>query len=110
MSERTGRTSRRLRQKLSRYRPGPSYNSASKWSPMQAGGGERTDMQVDAEVNDIARIVEERGVASRQRLMEMLHTNTWGPGRFQTAIRQALEQGRIKRIGRGLDAKPSLEV
>lgn len=110
MSEKTGRPSRRLRQAIGRYRPGPSYNAAGMWAPMPAGGGERTDMQVDAEVNDLARIVEQRGVASRQRLFKELNAQTWGPGRFHTALHQALAQGRIKRVRRGLYAKPSLDI
>lgn len=110
MSERTGRTSKRWREAMDRYRPGPSYTGTGIWSPMPAGGGERADMQVDAEVNDIARVVEQRGVASRQRIYRDLNAHTWGPGRFRTAVHQAVADGRIKRIRRGLFAKPSLDI
>lgn len=110
MSERAGRVTRRLRETVGRYRPGPSYSGTGIWTPMPAGTEPTTDLQVDAEVNDLSRIVEERGIITRQRLFKELNARYWGPGRFHTALHQALAQGRIKRVRRGLYAKPSLDI
>ncbi len=109
-SQQPKRMTRRLRDTVNRLRPGPSYESTGIWAPMPAGSEPRADTQVEAEVNDIARIVEQRGVASAQRLRNDLNTRSWGPGRFHTAIQKALDEGRIKRIRRGLYAKPSMDV
>lgn len=103
------REPRHVRQTLRRFYPGPSYTNTGIWAPMPLGTGQAQDLQVEAEVNDLSRIVEEKGVISRKRLFDLLNAQTWGPFRFRTALHQAIGEGRVKRIRRGLYAKPSWE-
>ena len=98
---------RDLRQRSGRrrYRPGPGNVS---WSPFIShpppppqGGW------IDAEVDQIASAVAEAGEMSAAELAAAVDAKSWGPGRFRASVREALEEGVIRRSGRGRYAAPS---
>ncbi len=84
-----------------RFRPGSSRTRTSPGMPVSdpfalslAGG-------VDREVEIIDSALRERGSANRRELRRRVGARFWGPGRFQAALREALIEGRVKRIRGG---------
>jgi MFS family permease len=93
------RRARRERQGLRRYRPGPGTAMYSPWmavGPAPADDGEDLDREIAA----IGRALEENGPTRREDLARMLGARYWGPGRFRAALREALEEGRARRLSR----------
>jgi plasmid stabilization system protein ParE len=90
-----------------RFRPGPSdtlyspgmVGTASRWSPT-------AEQDLDREIDAIARALDERGATDRQTLFEAVGARYWGPGRFRGALREALEEGRARRLSRDTFAPP----
>lgn len=48
----------------------------------------------------IGRAVEEAGVIDREELARRVGAGRWGPGRFNNALREALAEGRVRRVTR----------
>jgi hypothetical protein len=44
------------------------------------------------------------GTLERRRLARLVRADLWGPGRFPSALRAAVAQGKVRRTGRGLHA------
>jgi hypothetical protein len=88
-----------------RYRPGPGNVS---WSPFisQPTPPARPEW-TDVEIDRIAAAVERSGEMSLDELARAVDARTWGPGRFRTAVRAALDEGAIRRAGRGRYAPPA---
>jgi MFS family permease len=85
------------RSRLRRYRPGPGQLSTSPgmrlWAPET-----RTDR--DREIEIIERALKERGSANRRELARRVGGRYWGPGRFRSALRTAVDEGRVQRVKR----------
>jgi MFS family permease len=87
----------RERAGLRRYRPGPGRLSTSPrmrlWAPDTSEDHER-------EIEIIERALIEHGSANRRELARRVGGRYWGPGRFRGALREAVLDGRIKRLRR----------
>jgi MFS family permease len=83
--------------RLRRYRPGPGGLSTSPgmrlWAPEVPADRER-------EVEIIERALAEKGSANRRELTRRVGGRYWGPGRFRGALREAVTEGRVKRLRR----------
>jgi len=87
-----------------RYRPGPGLGSsyyspgmlgtASHWSPGDPGG------ELDREITAIVSALKEHGPADRDQLYRLSGARFWGPRRFGAALREALDEGEIRRVSR----------
>ncbi len=86
--ERTGR---------SRYRLGPGSASYSPFFPSSVA--QRPEW-IDAEVDRIARVVGSEGEIETRALSREVGANRWGPGRFRAALREAIAEGLVVRVGR----------
>ncbi len=49
----------------------------------------------------IEKALQDRGSANRNELSRRVGGRYWGPGRFREALRQAVAEGRAKRLSRG---------
>jgi hypothetical protein len=78
------------------------------WSPRPQASPDATDHEVEREVEQIARTLQEEGVTDRRRLAELVRASHWGPERFKTALRAALREGRIRRVRRSLTSRYDL--
>jgi hypothetical protein len=47
----------------------------------------------------IQRALEDRGSANRRELARRVGARYWGPGRFRSALREAVAEGTVKRRG-----------
>jgi MFS family permease len=82
--------------------PQGAYRS---WSPMYpAYVAPLIDTARDREVDQIAAALADAGAVERRQLAQLVHADLWGPGRFPSALRQAVMQGKVRRTGRGLYA------
>jgi MFS family permease len=86
---------RRERSGLRRYRPGPGNLTTSPgmrvWAP-------ETRVDRDREIEIIERALAEKGSANRRELARRVGGRYWGPGRFRGALREAVTEGRVKRL------------
>jgi MFS family permease len=102
---RNERRGERERHGMRRVRPGPG---TSFYSPaMQGTAGTPSyytamaDRELDREIEDIAAIVNDRaGPTARAEVARSAAARSWGPGRFGKALRSALDEGRVRRVGR----------
>ncbi len=100
-AERDRRTRARIarsRAGLRRFRLGPGSVSGSPGMgfPPRAASGEELEREVDA----IARALDEHGATGRRDLARLVGARYWGPGRFGAALRDAVEEGRARRLSR----------
>jgi hypothetical protein len=59
------------------------------------------DEDVDREVEELVRALEAGGGTMRRgALGDAVNCRYWGPGRYRAALRTALEEGRIRKVGR----------
>jgi MFS family permease len=74
-------------------------------TPLTAEQAEQADPDaeeaLDREVDIIARAVHERGPIGRDELARTVGAQYWGPGRFRTALRTAVGEGRVRRLAPG---------
>jgi MFS family permease len=115
IARRAGERAARERNGVRAVRPGPG---SAFYSPGQAGTagttsrwGAASDEAMDEEIAAIERAADELGPTRRRTLARHAGGRLWGPGRFRRALRQALTEGRIRRIshdsygpGQGRDA------
>jgi hypothetical protein len=59
------------------------------------------DTDYEHEVEIIARALDERGPTERRELARLVGARYWGPGRFRSALREAVDEGRVRRVSRG---------
>ena len=79
------------------------------WSPAIVSSRydqDEHDWWREREIQMIERALEDRGEMRRRDLGDVTGCKYWGPGRFRGALRDALEQGRIRRVGWGRYALP----
>jgi len=75
------------------------------WSPMPpVYAVPLIDTARDREVGEIAAALASAGTLERRQLARLVHADLWGPGRFSSALREAVVQGKVRRTGRGLYA------
>ncbi len=98
---RVARQRARDRTGRARLRPGPGgglYSPsallpASRFAPAR-------DEDLDREIEIIERALADRGATSRDELATAVAARYWGPGRFRSALREAVEEGRARRVAR----------
>ena len=83
---------------LRRLRPGPGPLSSAR---SMSVSGPHPDVPLDREVEIIDRALKDHGSANRRELRQRVGARYWGPGRFQAALREAVDEGRAKRLPRG---------
>ena len=64
---------------------------------------------MEHEVDVIDRALQEHGSANRRELGRRVGARYWGPGRFHAALREAVANGRVKRL-RGGEYAPVTEA
>jgi hypothetical protein len=87
----------RERAGVRRYRPGPG--SAS-FSPFFGQPAQSKEEWLDGEVDIIARALKEKGELRRDELADEVGARYWGPGRFRTALHEAIAERVVRRTGR----------
>jgi MFS family permease len=91
-----------------RYRPGPGRLGASRGLTISAPG-EDSGLDLDREISIIERALEDRGPANRRELAHRVGARYWGPGRFRSALREAVAEGSVRRL-RGGEYVPARSV
>jgi hypothetical protein len=72
------------------------------WSPMHPPyAAPLIDTARGREVDEILAALSGVGSVERSRLARLVHAELWGPGRFSTALREAVAQGKVRRTSRG---------
>ncbi len=108
--ERDERRDRRERTGSRRYRPGPG-GGQSYYSPGMIGTAGATRIASpsarDREIDAIARVLSEDGPLRRDQIAQKVGARRWGPGRFQAALVEALDEGRAERISRSTYGPPT---
>ena len=75
------------------------------WSPMPpVYVAPLIDMTRDREVDEIVAALAGAGTLERRQLARLVRADLWGPGRFSSALRAAVVQGKVRSTGRGLYA------
>jgi hypothetical protein len=60
-----------------------------------------SDRELDREIEAIARALAEGGPVSPEELARVVGARAWGPRRFHAALRQAVLEGRARRVAGG---------
>lgn len=87
--------------KRRRHRLGPSP-SVTGWSPSSSAStrGE-DDSDLEREVEMLQRALEDQGEMPRKELGEVVACKYWGPGRYRSALSEAVDRGAIRKVARG---------
>jgi MFS family permease len=100
VGDRAERRRRRERQGLRRFRPGPG---SAFYSPGMMGTAStasrhaaQSDRDLDAEIELICSALDERGPCLQGDLERIVGGRSWGPRRFRTALRAAVDEGRVR--------------
>jgi hypothetical protein len=105
IGERTSRHSEHERAGLRRYRPGPGRQFYSPGMSGTAGAAARhaavSDLERDREIELLCAILEEHGTCDPVEVSRLVGGGAWGPGRFRSALRDAVEDGRVRRTADG---------
>jgi hypothetical protein len=54
----------------------------------------------DREIESVQHTLEQQGALDEDQLEQAVRGEGWGPGRFQGALREAVEEGRAERLSR----------
>jgi MFS family permease len=81
-----------------RWRPGPGPLSSAR---AMGVSGPHPPVPLDSEVAIIENALREKGHANRRELSRRVGGRYWGPGRFNEALREAVERGGAKRLPGG---------
>ena len=73
----------------------------SRSSPGMAVSAPIPPVALDREVAAIVGVLSERDVVERRELARLVGARRWGPGRFGSALTQAVRSGAVRRVGRG---------
>jgi len=60
----------------------------------------REEEALDREIESIASALKERGELTRGQLRDLVGARYWAPGRFSAALREAEQEGRLRRPSR----------
>ena len=58
------------------------------------------EVELSREVSRIEAALSEHGTLERRELARLVGARFWGPGRFPAALREAVENGRARRVDR----------
>jgi MFS family permease len=83
-----------------RYRPGRGRLGVSRGLSMSVIG-EDDGTELDREIEILGRALEEHGSANRRELARRVGGRYWGPGRFRSALREAVAEGAVRRLPGG---------
>jgi MFS family permease len=83
-----------------RYRPGPGRLGASRGLTVSVGEHD-DDAELDREIEIIGRALQDHGSANRRELARRVGARYWGPGRFRAALREAVDEGEVRRLPGG---------
>ena len=99
IQQRTEQRRSRDRTGMRRFRPGPG---AGLYAPRMAGLYDAADTgdDLDREIELIGSVVDQRGALDRRELARAAGASYWGPGRFREALREAVREGRVRRLSR----------
>jgi MFS family permease len=81
-----------------RFRPGPGPLASARAMSVV---GPHPPVPLDSEVAIIEVALREHGSCNRRELRRRVGARYWGPGRFSDALREAVSQGRAKRLPKG---------
>ena len=81
-----------------RFRPGPGPLSSARAMNIS---GPHPPVPLSTEISLIETALREHGSANRRELSRRVGGRYWGPGRFGEALREAVSQGKSKRLARG---------
>jgi hypothetical protein len=102
VGERASRHREHERAGLRRFRPGPGAQFYSPGMAGTAGAAGRhaavSDLERDREIELLCAILEEHGTCERADLSRLVDGGFWGPGRFRAALRDAIDEGRVRRL------------
>ena len=71
------------------------------WSPRPlAVGGTDPEALLQRETDAIVSVLRREGPLATRHLREHVEARVWGPGRFSPALRRAVREGRVRRVGR----------
>ena len=87
----------RERMGLRRWRPGPGTGS---YSPFLPPPYEHSPDWLDHEISIIDRALQGQGELDRAELAARVGARYWGPGRYRAALRGAIGDGVVRRVGR----------
>jgi MFS family permease len=88
----------RKERKMREPQPSGTAIARSRGMPLWSPAANRADR--DREIEIIERALSERGSADRRELARRVGGRYWGPGRFRGALREAVIEGRVKRLHR----------
>ena len=74
------------------------------WSPLQPSStydSEEDRYWLEREMSLLERALDDKGEMRRGELGDLVGCKYWGPGRFARALKTAVRQGRIRRLGVG---------
>ena len=99
-ARRIRRRRERERSGARRYRPGPGRSFTAPGMVAMAGTPRRfatlSDEELDREIELIVRLLAEHGALTHDELERRVRGRTWGPGRFESAARVAIREGRAE--------------
>jgi hypothetical protein len=64
------------------------------------------EIDLDREVEELARLIEEHGPTDLEQLARLAHARGWGPGRFRRALQAAVGEGRVVLLSPGSYGPP----
>jgi MFS family permease len=79
-------------------KPQPSGTAIARSRGMPLWAPAASEAERDREIAIIERALHEHGSASRKELTRRVGGRYWGPGRFRGALREAVVEGRVKRL------------
>jgi MFS family permease len=90
---------------IGRFRPGPGVFVGAPGMGVLGEHGE-DEGALDSEIETIAAVLAEHGPTGREELARAVGARYWGPGRFRAAVREAVAEGRARRLSRSTFAPP----
>jgi MFS family permease len=100
--DRKARRQQRDRAGLRRFQPGVGSTFYSPGMLGTAGTSSRyaamAEEDLDREIESLERALEERGSTEQAELERAVQGEGWGPGRFDGALREAVDEGRARRV------------
>jgi hypothetical protein len=82
-------------------------NTLTGWSPMSSASSqdrEEEEFWLERELSILERALQENGEMRRRDLGNEVGCRYWGPRRFARALRAGVEEGRFRRVRRGMYA------
>lgn len=58
------------------------------------------DREFERELEDVVRVLRDRGPLPRREIGEQVNARLWGPGRLRYVLNTARDEGILRRVGR----------